>query len=314
MAHIVYLMLRLAEGTGNLPEETRLRQGDYLLQAQREDGGFAGRRGSSDAYYTSFALRALAMLGRLDERPARRAADYLKSRLAVEAQNANKAIATIDFLSLVMSGFVLEAAAGIDVFVEMGLDRTQATVDMLDKTRRDDGGFAKTAQGSQSSTYHTFLALVCFEMLGVELGDKARMIEMLRSRRRADGGFVELAVMEQSGTNPTAAALGALRILGAIDEPIRASAAAYLAGMITAEGGLRANSRIPAADLLSTFTGLTALKDLNAADTIDLEKMKRFALTLEQPQGGFLAGNWDNVVDVEYCFYGLGTLAWLSAG
>jgi geranylgeranyl transferase type-2 subunit beta len=314
MTQIVDLMLHLAEGTGNLPEETRLLHGDYLLQAQREDGGFAGRRGSSDLYYTSFALRSLAMLGRLDEQPARRAADFLKSRLSVETQTANKAISTIDYLSLVMSGFVLEAAAGIDVFSEMGLDRTQSTVDVLDKTRRDDGGFAKTAQGAQSSTYHTFLALVCLEMLGAELGDKARTIEMLRSRRRSDGGFVELAAMAQSGTNPTAAALGALRILGAIDEPIRASAAAYLAVMQTAEGGLRANSRIPAADLLSTFTGLTALKDLNAADMIDLEKMKRFALSLEQPQGGFLAGNWDNVVDVEYCFYGLGTLAWLSAG
>jgi geranylgeranyl transferase type-2 subunit beta len=312
MTHIVDLMLQLAEGTGNLPEETRRRHGAYLIQAQREDGGFAGRRGSSDAYYTSFALRALAMLGQLEEQGTRRAADFLKSRLAVETQNANKATSTIDFLSLVMSGFVLEAAAGIDAFAELGLDRNRTTVEVLEKTRRDDGGFAKTARGAQSSTYHTFLALACLEMLGAELGDTAPAIEMLRSRRRKDGGFVELSQMEQSGANPTAAALGALRILGAIDEPIRASAAAFLTGMQTAEGGLRANSRIPVADLLSTFTGLTALKDLDAADKINTDAMRRFVASLEQPQGGFLAGNWDNVVDVEYCFYGLSTLAWLS--
>mgnify|MGYP000671844328 CR=1 FL=1 len=42
------------------PEATRARHARYFLQAQRADGGFSGREGGSDLYYTSFGLRGLA--------------------------------------------------------------------------------------------------------------------------------------------------------------------------------------------------------------------------------------------------------------
>ena len=62
-------------------------------------------------------------------------------------------------------------------------------------------------------------------------------------------------------------------------------------------------------DLLSTFSGLAALADLDALDAIDLEAARRFALSLACPGGGFRAGAWDDQPDVEYTFYGLGTIA-----
>jgi geranylgeranyl transferase type-2 subunit beta len=72
---------------------------------------------------------------------------------------------------------------------------------------------------------------------------------------------------------------------------------------------LRANTRIPLADLLSTFTGLLTLIDLDGASEIDVEACGRYAQALEQPEGGFRGGLWDEASDVEYTFYGLGTLA-----
>ena len=59
------LMLRWMTAATGLPEDLRRRHGAWLAAAQREDGGFAGRRGASDVYYTGFALRGLAMLGQL---------------------------------------------------------------------------------------------------------------------------------------------------------------------------------------------------------------------------------------------------------
>ncbi|MCH8924002.1 MAG: hypothetical protein IIA67_12740 [Planctomycetes bacterium] len=44
------LTVRLATGLAELPEELRARHAGYLLAAQREDGGFAGREGESDRY------------------------------------------------------------------------------------------------------------------------------------------------------------------------------------------------------------------------------------------------------------------------
>src|SRR5437763_14347712 len=103
------LTLRLAAAIAELPEELRARQGKYLLAAQREDGGFAGREGGSDLYYTSFALRSLAMLGELHGPRAERAAAFLRSRL-----RGHESI--VDFLSLIYGAMLLESAAGLDVF------------------------------------------------------------------------------------------------------------------------------------------------------------------------------------------------------
>jgi len=115
-----------------------------------------------------------------------------------------------------------------------------------------------------------------------------------------------------NSTNPTAAAIGSLRILDALGDDIRESTIDFLFEMQTDEGGLRANTRIPIADLLSTFTGTLTLMDLGGADEIDIGAALRFAQSLEQDQGGFHGAIWDAAADVEYSFYGLGCLALLS--
>ncbi len=61
--------------------------------------------------------------------------------------------------------------------------------------------------------------------------------------------------------------------------------------------------------MLSTFTGLLTLLDLEAAGQIDLAAAGKYAAGLEDSQGGFHGAVWDSGTDVEYTFYGLGTLA-----
>ncbi len=302
MSYQAELMLRLGSGAVALPDELRVRHGAYLAAAQGADGGFAGRRGPSDVYYTGFALRGLAMLGQLTAESARRAGDFLAARAAAPLPPA-------EFVSLLGGATRVELAGGGDVFARAGRDRRQMVLDVFGPLRRSDGGYAKSARGSPGSVYQTFLAVACYEMVGLPPDGPEAIIDLVLSRRRADGGFAELGAIAQGGTNPTAAALGLLRMLGALQEPVRAAAIDFLAAMQTADGGLRAHGRLPVADLLSTFSGVVALADLGAGGAIDLGAAVRFARSLEQPGGGFRAGAWDSQADVEYTFYGLGVAA-----
>src|SRR5580700_5657682 len=137
MTYLADLTLRLATGVGQLPEELRARQADYYLAAQRADGGFAGREGPSDLYYTGFGLRGLALTGQLHGEVAQRASRFLAGQL-------RQRVAIVDFLSLVYGAMLIENAAGIDVFAHAAADWRAAVADELERFRRPDGGYAKT--------------------------------------------------------------------------------------------------------------------------------------------------------------------------
>ena len=305
MSYLGNLTLRLAAGAMRLPEPVLRRHAEFLAAGQNPDGGFSGREGPSDLYYTGFALRGLALSAGLNEEIAARAAGFLRSRLEAP-------LSSIDFLSLVFSAVLLEAAAGVDVFHLAGLDRKQAVADATARFRREDGGYAKTERSGQSSTYHTFLVAACLQLVDAPIPEPPKIERLVRLRQRPDGGFVELDGLDRSGTNPTAAAVGLLRLLDAVEEPTRTASAKFLAGMQNAEGGLRAHTRIPAADLLSTFAGLTALADLDALSAVDTATARRYLDSLALPDGGFRGGAWDDRADLEYTFYGLGVLALLA--
>lgn len=299
------LTLRLATGVAQLPEEVRTQQARYLLAAQRADGGFAGREGASDLYYTGFALRSLAVLGELYGEPAEKAAQFLRTRLTGRES-------IVDFLSLIYGAMLLETAAGIDLFQAVGPTWRDSVCVALESLRRDDGGYAKGPEGNVSSTYHTFLVLLSLELIDREPAAPERIREFLLSQAADEGGFREIRVSKRAGTNPTAAAIGALRILGGLDENTRLDTIDFLAEMQTDEGGLRANTRIPIADLLSTFTGLLTLQDLQGAAEVNTPAIARYVRSMQREEGGFHGAAWDQAHDVEYSFYGLGCLALLA--
>ena len=201
MSYLAELMLRLAAGAGALPETVRRRHADYVAAAQGDDGGFAGRRGPSDPYYTSFALRTLALTGQLGPDTAEPAAAFLEAQLG-------KKLTPVDFLALVGSAALVELATGEDVFARAGQDRQQLLLKQVAPLLRDDGGFAKTPRSGPSSTYQTFLVAAAKETVGLPLDDTAGIARMVLARQRDDGGFVELPAVRDSGTNPTAARFG----------------------------------------------------------------------------------------------------------
>lgn len=310
MSYLGNLTLRLAAGAMQFPEEFRQRHAKYLAEQQRDDGGFAGRQGQSDLYYTGFAVRGLTLLGTLTEETAQRTAGFLQAKLAEEQT-------PVDFLSLVFSAVFLEVSYGLDVFGRARLNPADAVQERLAPLRRDDGGYAKTSRSGRSSTYQTFLSVASLQLVGAEPECPDDVKELVRSRRRPDGGYVELDAITRSGTNPTAAAVGLLHLLEGEEPSLLHGAngeatSRFLAAMQSGDGGLRANTLIPMSDLLSTCTGLIALADLNGLDIVDLKAARRYVDAMEVRTGGFRGGSWDSEIDTEYTFYGLATRALLA--
>jgi geranylgeranyl transferase type-2 subunit beta len=303
-SYLTQLTIRLARGVHELPELTRNQHGHFLQTAQRPDGGFAGRLGDSDPYYTSFGLRGLAILGGLYGPPAEKAAQFLRA-------NLDQPGSIVDLVSLVISTAVLQAAAGLDVTDHVAQWRQQVGR-QLESLRRQDGGYAKGPQGSASSTYQTFLTVTCLQLLELPIPRPDAIVDFIHCQQDPAGGFREIRIIKRPGTNPTAAAVGTLVMLDALDSQTAENTARFLGQMQNEEGGLLANSRIPVADALSTFTGLVTLTDVGSPDAIDRQAAARFLQQLQGKAGGFAAAAWDDVCDVEYTFYGLGGLALLA--
>lgn len=307
---------RVARGLSRWEPANRLRHRQYIVAQQNADGGFGGRglpadepgavrEGTeSDLYYTAFAIRALSALGLFTADDAKKIAQFLD---ASRHRQAN----VIDVVSWLYSVLMVQAAAGIDLLSQADVSWPCRLASSLEGFRARDGGYAKTHEGALGSTYHSFLVALCYQLIGQTLPEPERLVKFIRDRQRDDGGFVEIAPMKRSGTNPTAAAIGVLTIHSTIGVNLRSDVLAYLRDVLGGEGGFQANTRIPFADTLSTFTGYLTCCDLEASDVADVARMEQFILSLELPGGGFRAAAWDQATDVEYTFYALGTLGLL---
>ncbi len=305
--YLIRLANRLAAGSSGMADERRQRHTSFLLAQQKPDGGFSGREGDSDLYYTSFAVRSLSLLGEL--RPARCQAigNYLR-------QFSCESLSIIDMVNWLYSAVAIQWAGGEDLLADQPSDWNDRIAARLESVRVADGGYAKNAEGAAGSTYHSFLVALSYQLIGRSVPEPNRLIQFVYDRQRDDGGFVEIAPMRRSGTNPTAAAAALLVIFEGMDEELRADIGEFLRSVRSSEGGFQANSRIPFADGLSTFTGLLTLQDLKLDGVLDVDKAAHYATAcLEFPTGGFRGASWDEQADVEYTFYGLGLLALLDA-
>lgn len=287
---------RLAQGIARLPARFRIRQRDCLAAAQNGDGGFAGRRGGSDIYYTSFGLRAASLLDQDGVGFWERAARYLLDEAPLPAD-------------VVECFCILSSARAIRC---QDAEVWRASVGpVLEQCRMADGGHAK-AEGGDGSVYHTFLAALCWQILGRPMRAGSDALGFVRSCRRADGGFADGPTADAGGTNPTAAAIALLAMHEALDEATARGAAGFLAAMQRPDGGFAAHATAPVADLMSTFTALVALAECGATGLVSRAQVGRFAKSLAAPDGGFRGAPADDAVDVEYTYYGLGTLGLLS--
>lgn len=296
------LTLRLAAGAARLDESVRQMHAQWLIDQQRDDGGFAGREGDSDPYYTAFALRGLWILDALTPEVGHAAAAFLRTRL-------ERREGIVDLISLIFGAAICEMAVGAEVIGDDDSRWVDNVAGLLESLRTEDGGFAKSPEGRAGSTYQTFLSVLCLELMGKQPQNPDRVIAFLNSQAHRDGGYLEIRAAKRAGVNPTAAAIGTFKTLGALDQIDRSLTVDFLSEMQSDEGGFTANTRIPFADLLSSCTGMITLVDLDAADAVDVAAVRRYAESMQADGGGFTGFTLDHVADVEYTFYGIATLA-----
>jgi len=279
----------LALGAAAIPHKPAADQLRYVAAQQLPDGGYRGRRGDSDTYYTDFAVRILSLIP--GGAPASSTAGYL--------QQLPEPADVVDCFNRLNIARLL----GPDVLrMETGLPAIRS---VLRRSRLPNGAYAR--QGcDQASAYNTFLGLLCMEMLNEDAEDACAAIAELR---RADGGYGDTPGDTAGQTNPTAAALLVQMASDRADAP----AIRFLASMQAPDGGFRAHADAPCGDLLSTFSVLTALILADRLDEIDLPAAARFIQRMKVPGGGFRSCAADPDPDIEYTWYGIGSVAILGA-
>ena len=265
---------------------------DFLLEKQNPDGGFQDRTGRSDLYSTVFGLEALQAL---------------------------EEFGPTDVLASYLDGF--DDGAGLDFAHLCCLARCRAILARFNRSsepllrriegyRSADGGYHPVTGARDGSAYAAFLALGAHQDLQSRVPAPDRLIESLRLLSTPDGAWANERPAKIASTNSTAAALavwGAIRPLRVSRKPGR-----WLLAQAHPLGGFRASPLAPLPDLLSTATALHAISALGLSLAPVREPCLDFIDSLWSNKGGF-HGSWhDDILDVEYTFYGLLALGLLA--
>ena len=295
ISYLAQLTERILPGMLHEKPERREELRTYFLTALDQNGGFRGRKGSGDIYYSAFALRGLFLLGMLDdEKLLTRVAGFLETELY------RNDLMPAEIFSWAFCATLVYTVQGKKILPE----QITGLLERWERFRCVDGCFAASKNSALSSTYTIFLAAVLYELLGESERIRAIPVEVVFERQRSDGGFVELSPLQYSGTNPTAAAVGLLTLLE-IPLPDKSKTVDFLCRCQQSAGGFQAHTRIPMPDLLSSFSAVTALHDLGAADHVNRSALRNFVTSLRSPDGGFFGMLLDQQSDVEYTFYGM---------
>ena len=268
-------------------------------QFDPDSGGYKGRDGKPDIYYTIFALSCLRAL----KAPLK----SIETARFLEQLSGEEEMDKMDFVSL------SSLARAYTLLPEINIpSETRAGIlSRLDAYKAKDGAWHNFVKDHDYGTpYGSFLAIGCLQDLGESLPEKAIIIGSIKKLEREPGTYANDEYSKQGTTTVSAAAQAIFRLY---NEPINKQAAiASILKLAYSKGGFFASSMTPMPDLLSTATALHALSGLDY-DFGDIKELQLdYIDTLWSSRGGF-HGNWaDNVLDCEYTFYGLLALGHLS--
>ncbi len=285
----------LTSGIAGVSGQFQRCQVEFVLACQLPNGGFPGRHGGADPYYTDFALRTLALFAP-EEAAVRRMGGYLAALAPpTDVITCFNLLHIRRLLHKCHYPITLEASP---------------IVRCLEANLAARGGFARL-RGGACSAYGTFLAAMCYEMLDSRMPSATGAVEALLALRRKDGGFCDLPDGLAGQTSATAAALAFLLMRNDLTDTVADAAIGFLLKMQSSDGGLRAHLSAPSSDLLSTFTGSMTLSTLDALSRADLAALARFVRQQARGAGGFRGGALDDEPDLEFTYYGIATLALL---
>lgn len=289
-------MLQVARlGPSVLGEEASHLVEKYIRSQQNEDGGFRDRDGSSDLYYTSFAIDVLTALQ--VEVPESPISGYLQLKL--------EHLPELDFVHLcclARSSSAIEPLRGAG-FIHDVLKR-------IEEFRTPDGGYNQIAGHPTGSAYACFLAWGAYSDHGKSIPGQQAITSCLDTLATGDGAWCNDVDFPIANVPATAAAVAVCRNLR---HPVSDATIEWIFSCYhQPSGGFLPFPDAPLPDLLTTAVALHTLDALQAPLEPVRESCLDFIDTLWSAAGGF-HGNWgDDDLDIEYTYYGLLALGHLA--
>lgn len=268
----------------------------FVRSQQNEDGGYQDRDGVSDLYYTCFAIDALTAL----QLP------LPEDTLGAYLQSQAEKLGELDFVHLCC---LLRSLSALEKNADAKL--VDSALAAVESYRTADGGYNQTADANTGSAYACFLAYGSYADQRRDLPNSNGVTACLDSLAdHEDGGWANDTVFPVTNVPATSAAVALSRNLR---HPIPANTAEFLLSAFhPAGGGFLPFPGAPLPDLLSTAVALHALDGLQANFSRIAEPCLDFIDSLWTAEGGF-HGNWDDdVLDLEYTYYGLLALGHLA--
>ena len=277
-------LLRVSARAKRLLERTALaRVAAFVTSCAAVGGGYRGRGGSTaDVYYTLFGAVVGSLVGAGGER--RELGPFLERQAP-------------DSLDLPHLAALVQCQRLLHPF---GVPRRwrASYVEAVSRFRSLDGGFGDAPGCARGSAYALYLAVLCHEVLGVEVPALSRAVT-------AAAGLLEGELDSAAGslTRLVSALLAQQSLGGVVPEP---RVGEYIRSCCSADGGCRAHVQAPLCDLLSTAVAAFALRRLGAPlSGAEAARTAYFVQSLWDVSGGFCGTALDPVPDCEYTFYGL---------
>lgn len=269
---------------------------EFITKQLNPDGGFKGRGGQSDLYYTVFGIESLLGLG--DLIPKERITNYL--------------LEFGDGCSLDLVHLSCLARCWADISNAQNMQLTSAIARNIEEHRCSDGGYNVSMGAAHGSAYGCFLALSAHQDLNIRLQNAGAMVDCIRLLRLPDGSYSNDTSVPIGSVPATAAALAVLHYL---NEPVDNLSVDWLLSQNHPKGGFAVIPLLrddAAPDLLSTATALHTLALVGISTGSIKQKCLDFVNSLWNPEGGFRGNRTDDTLDCEYTYYGLLALGHLS--
>jgi len=286
-------MLARARAGAELLGERRAALIEFFRARRSADGGYAGRSGGGDLYYSVFALMGLSALG------------YRLDVIGTDGFLRACADRRLDLLKL-------SCLARSWLMLERSLQRPHLGTTLawprqelhrrLRAYRAGDGGYAPAPRRSAGSAYAAFMALAAHQDVGMTPPRAPDLAASLTRLRTEEGGYANEPGLPFGAVPATAAVLTVQTQLGAA---VDRNACRWLLAGCDRAGGFRANPLAPGPDLLSTATALFALRQAGEDIGPVRATCRAFVEGLWSPPAGFRGHAWDDALDCEYAFYGL---------
>ncbi len=261
----------------------------FVAARRAAGGGFRGRGGGADVYFTGFGLALERALGAGGGAPADAA--FVRGA-AARARDLPHLVSAVRALALL--GLRPEA---------------RALLPRVESLRAGDGGYRPGPGGARSTAYAGFLAALAYETADAPLPRPRRLAAAVRALAGPAGGFRNHPG-DPTPTTPATAA--AVHLAAAARVPVPGDTLRWLLARACPGGGFLAGPAAPGPDLLSSAVALLALAAAKAGPA-DPHAHLAFVESCWRDSGGFASTPGDPEADLEYAWYALLALGSLAA-